>query len=90
MPPWRNPDRELTCHVSNGGVLCKVAMCAFGGGPYNNIFIASTHDVVFSSNKSNPYIISIIDGSLDSIEATGGSIEGVALEYSWHQPFPLH
>ena len=57
---------------------------------WSHIFIASTHDVVFSSNKSNPYIISIIDGSLDSIEATGGSIEGVALEYSWHQPFPLH
>lgn len=22
------------CHVSNGGVLCEVAMCAFRGGPY--------------------------------------------------------
>ena len=35
MPPWGDPDRELVCHVSHGGVLCGVATWAFGGGPYN-------------------------------------------------------
>ena len=34
MPPWGNSDREFMCHVSHGGMLCSVATCAFGGGPY--------------------------------------------------------
>lgn len=35
MPPWGNLDRELTCHMSHGGMLCGVVTCAFRGDPYN-------------------------------------------------------
>ena len=31
--PWGDRDRELTCHVSHGGMLYGVATWAFGGDP---------------------------------------------------------
>ena len=34
-PSGGNPDRELMCHMSPGGVLCGIATWAFGDGPYN-------------------------------------------------------
>ena len=35
--PWGDPDRELTCHVSHGRVLCGIATWASGGDPYSGL-----------------------------------------------------
>ena len=34
-PPERIRTEGWMCHVSNGGVLCEAATCAFRGGPYS-------------------------------------------------------
>ena len=54
MPPWGNADRELTCQVSNGGVLYEAATCAFGGGPFNYyVFYQIIFKILFSKRKKN-------------------------------------